>query len=120
MNKQIRSRTWKYFRQQKWEEIKDFWEDAFPFLVSLSLAIGISFQILWIKDIETGLLMWKTGAIIGLFIVGFWVLIGLIMLGIYSINYGVAGFRDMFMTWGIDNWKEAEERAEKDFKRKKK
>jgi len=26
---------------------------------------------------------------------------GLIMLGIYSINYGVAGFRDMFMTWGI-------------------
>jgi len=26
---------------------------------------------------------------------------GLIMLGIYSINYGVAGFKDMFMTWGI-------------------
>lgn len=25
----------------------------------------------------------------------------LMMLGIYSINYGVAGFRDMFMTWGI-------------------
>lgn len=27
--------------------------------------------------------------------------LGLMMLGIYSINYGVAGFRDMFMTWGI-------------------
>ena len=27
--------------------------------------------------------------------------LGLIMLGIYSINFGVAGFRDMFMTWGI-------------------
>lgn len=26
---------------------------------------------------------------------------GFILLGIYSINYGVAGFRDMFMTWGI-------------------
>jgi len=26
---------------------------------------------------------------------------GLMMLGIYSINSGVAGFRDMFMTWGI-------------------
>ncbi len=26
---------------------------------------------------------------------------GFIMLGIYSINYGVVGFRDMFMTWGI-------------------
>lgn len=25
----------------------------------------------------------------------------LVMVGIYSINYGVAGFRDMFMTWGI-------------------
>ena len=23
------------------------------------------------------------------------------MLGIYSINYGVVGFRDMFMTWGV-------------------
>ncbi len=26
---------------------------------------------------------------------------GFILLGIYSINYGVAGFRDMFMTWGV-------------------
>lgn len=26
---------------------------------------------------------------------------GSIMLGIYSINYGVAGFKDMFMTWGV-------------------
>lgn len=25
---------------------------------------------------------------------------GLIMLGIYSINYGIVGFKDMFMTWG--------------------
>jgi hypothetical protein len=27
--------------------------------------------------------------------------LGFIMLGIYSINYGVVGFRDMFMTWGV-------------------
>jgi len=27
--------------------------------------------------------------------------LGFIMLGIYSINYGIAGFRDMFMTWAI-------------------
>jgi hypothetical protein len=27
--------------------------------------------------------------------------LGLMMLGIYSINYGIAGFRDMFMTWGL-------------------
>lgn len=27
--------------------------------------------------------------------------LGLIMMGLYSINYGVAGFKDMFMTWGI-------------------
>lgn len=41
---------------------------------------------------------------------GFWikevwfVVIGgmaLIILGIYSINYGIAGFRDMFITWAI-------------------
>ena len=27
--------------------------------------------------------------------------LGFIMLGIYSINYGVVGFKDMFMTWGL-------------------
>ena len=27
--------------------------------------------------------------------------LGFIMLGIYSINFGVVGFRDMFMTWGL-------------------
>jgi len=27
--------------------------------------------------------------------------LGLMMLGIYSINSGVAGFKDMFMTWGV-------------------
>ena len=27
--------------------------------------------------------------------------LGLMMLGIYSINSGIAGFRDMFMTWGV-------------------
>jgi hypothetical protein len=46
----------------------------------------------------------------GLIVLGFtiseeWFVIlggmGLIMLGIYSINYGIAGFRDMFMTWGL-------------------
>lgn len=26
---------------------------------------------------------------------------GLIMLGLYSINSGIVGFRDMFMTWGV-------------------
>lgn len=46
----------------------------------------------------------------GVLIVGFafkeewFVMIGgilLILLGLYSINYGIAGFRDMFITWGI-------------------
>ena len=27
--------------------------------------------------------------------------LGFIMLGIYSINYGIVGFKDMFMTWGV-------------------
>ncbi len=27
--------------------------------------------------------------------------LGFVMLGIYSINYGIVGFRDMFMTWGV-------------------
>lgn len=48
--------------------------------------------------------------VFGLIVLGFaaqeyWFLVlaglGLIMLGIYSINQGIAGFKDMFMTWGI-------------------
>ncbi len=46
----------------------------------------------------------------GIMILGFsqeeaWYIIisgmGFIMLGVYSINYGIVGFRDSFMTWGV-------------------
>ncbi len=46
----------------------------------------------------------------GILLIGFsikepWFIIisgmGLMMLGIYSIRFGVVGFKDMFMTWGI-------------------
>ena len=43
-------------------------------------------------------------------VLGFWISeewfvvmggLGFMMLGVYSINYGIVGFRDTFMTWGI-------------------
>ena len=48
---------------------------------------------------------WATGAIIGLCMIGFWVLIGLIAL------------IKCIAKWLKSNWKEAKEKAEKEFKR---
>ena len=87
--------TWKYFFEQKWEEISGWFEDASLFIFAITLSTGLAFQLLWVKDLETGLPVWKTGAIIGLFMVGFWVLIGLIALVKHIIK------------WLKSNWEEA-------------
>ena len=106
MNK-LNRLTWKYFFEQKWEEVKDFFEENGLGIFAFTFAVGLSFQILWVKDLETGLPIWKTGAIIGLFVVGFWVLIGLIALIKCIVN------------WIRDNWKRAKEKAKKKIKEKK-
>ena len=104
MNKQIRQRTWKYFWEQKGNEILEWFEDAGIFIFAITFSTGLAFQFLWVKDLETGLPTWKTGAIIGLFVVGFWVLVGLIALIKCVIN------------WIRENWKEASRKAKRDFK----
>lgn len=103
--KQIKKRTWKYFRQQKWKEVKEFFEHTWvPFCI-ISLIGGMMAQTGW-APCEVG----ETGvccpiiAIIGLCIIGFWVLVGLIAL------------IKVIVKWLKSNYKEARKKAEKDFK----
>jgi len=63
--------------------------------------IGAWAQIFWVINETTGLPIYKTAAIIGLFLVGFWVLVGLIAL-IRCI-----------VIWLRENWKEALKKADK-------
>lgn len=107
MNKQIRKLTWKYFRQQKWKEIKDWWDKCCAEFVALTFLIGLILQFLWITNMNTDLPIWKTGAIIGLFIMGFWILILIIILIQEVID------------WLRSNWKKALKKAKKEFKGKK-
>lgn len=102
--KQIRKRTWKYFREQKWKEVKEFFEDVFPFILPISISFGLCCQLFWIIDPDTGESVCPIIAIIGLYILGFWVLIGLIAL-----------FK-VIKKWLKSNWKKAKKKAEKDFK----
>ena len=110
MNKQIRQRTWKYFRQQKWEEVSQVLLTIF---IIVSIA-GLLFQIGWvcegafegdgtcIEPYETTFSMWVL--IGGLITTGIWIIIGLVVL----IN--------LTIDWIQTNWKEAKEKAKKDFK----
>ena len=106
MNKerQIRKRTWKYFRQQKWEEIKDWVEDNAPIFAFSMILMGIFLQLTWVGYAEGQEIIFKILAIVGLCMVGFWVLIGII----YLIK--------CICKWLKDNWKEASKKAKKDFK----
>ncbi len=99
--KQVRKRAWKYFWEQKWEEVDDW--SYIIFLVSF--LIGVALQIFWIPTETGGEPVWATGAIIGLCIIGFWVLIGLIVL------------IKCIIKWLKSNWQEAKKKAEGDFKK---
>jgi len=103
--KQLRRKlAWKYFRRQKWDEIKDFWssDDGIAILV-LTFVAGLGMQLFWMVNEKTGLPACKTAAIIGLFILGIWVLVGLIALIVCITN------------WIRGNWKQALEKADKQF-----
>ncbi len=103
---QIKKRTWKYFLQQKWEEITD----TTPYIFVCTFCLGIFLQIFWFNGdiIEVGSTdpMCKTAAIIGLCILGFWAIVG-IVLGIKCI-----------IKWLTSNWRLAKKKAEEDFKRR--
>jgi hypothetical protein len=91
----IKSLTWKYFWEQKKEEIKEFFEENYSFFLVPMVCIGAIFQIGWSAGMD-----WL--AIIGLCFIGFWILIGLIAL--IKITY----------SWLSDNWKEAKSRAKQE------
>ncbi len=101
MNKQIRSRTWKYFWEQKGDEIS-----YILFILFLIWSItGLFFQLGWICEgwvnnetcvtYETWFPIWMM--ISGIITTGIWIMIGLVY-------------------WIQTNWEEASKKAKKDFK----
>lgn len=103
--KQIKKRTWKYFREQKWKEVKEFFEENWVPLCVISIISGVMLQSAWApcKFGETGA-CYPIIAIIGLCIIGFWALVGIIAL------------IKVIAKWLKSNYKEARKKAEKDFK----
>jgi len=106
MNKQIKRLAWKYFWQQKKKEVVDFFEDVVLFFEEawvafaiMMIIVGSFCQMGWIINVETGLPECKALAIIGLCMIGLWILIGLIAL--VKVVY----------KWLRSNWVEALERA---------
>jgi len=105
MDQKLRALTWKYFFEQKWKEIVDFFNEQGGPLWAISFLIGIFLQCFWVTNIEKGVPFCATAGIIGLCIMGFWVMIGLI-LAIISI-----------CKWLSLNWKQAKERAKEEIKK---
>ncbi len=103
--------VWKYFFQQKWEEISWHFEEYGSAYFGISLFFAVMFQIGWIgtqeyySDVYDPLnpLLGK----IGLVIIAFWIIVGLIIV------------LKIFCGWIHDNWKRANERADKEIKKHK-
>jgi hypothetical protein len=91
--------TWKYFLQQKQEEIYEHFEDSWGLYASLMVIFGFFLQAGWISKSTYFV------AIIGLCFIGLWALIGLIAL--IRIIY----------KWISNNWKKAKARARKELRR---
>ncbi len=102
MNK-LNRLTWKYFFEQKWEEIEDYAVG----IASFTIIFGIFSQVGWIIYAEENIIAPKVIAIIGLCFLGFWVLLGIIAIV------------KCFFDWIKDNWKRAKEKAKKKIKEKK-
>ena len=91
--KQIIKQARKYFWQQKREEVVDYFEEQGYLFLGFSVMLGIIFQVGWIEPRNIIL------AIVGLCMIGFWVLIGLIAL------------IKVIVKWIKSNWKKALRRA---------
>lgn len=102
--KPIKKLTWKYFLEEKWEEIRDFFSDNYGFFAFGMIVFGVFLQVGWATD-ETGLPTCKPLAIIGLCFVGFWILIGFITL------------IKVICKWINSNWKKAKQKARKELKK---
>ena len=97
--KRIKKLTWKYFWEQKWKEAKDFWDESGIPIIGFSCFIGVLLQAGWGEE--------KTYcvAIIGLCIIGFWILV--------AIRSLIIVIRD----WINSNWEEAKKRAKREIKK---
>ena len=100
MNTTQKHLTWKYFKEQKKEEISEFFEENWEWIFTLTFLVGFFFQIGWVDESTIKI------AIVGICLMGFWVLIGLIALIKEICN------------WIKSNWKKAKKRAIKELKQK--
>jgi carbon starvation protein CstA len=90
--------TWKYFLQQKKEEIREHFKALYQLYAMSMIFTGLILQIGWLKNMDgSNSFVWL--AKIGLVFIGLWILIGLIAI-IYKIQ-----------VWLSDNWKKAEKKA---------
>jgi len=97
--KQIRKRTRKYFYHQKWGEVRAFFNDTWQYFCAFLIPLGLLAQAGWGTYPPCPIV-----AIIGLCILGFWIIVGLIML------------IKCIAKWLSSNWKKARAKAENDFK----
>lgn len=98
--------VWKYFWQQKREEISEYFNSYGGYYCIYMILFGLCMQFLRMpEDGLEGEAVWLLGANIGLVLVGIWVLIGLIAL------------IKVICRWLKSNWKEANKRADKDLRK---
>ena len=106
--KELKNLTWKYFWQQKKEEIFIWWDDSGLGITFVTFFGGLLLQLGWAKEVGSDVPECKVAAIIGLFLLGFAILIGIINL-IRTI-----------CKWIKSNWEKASARAKKDLKKARK
>lgn len=99
MNK-ITKLTWKYFWQQKVEEIKEEMISLVVSSIMFGMVLAISGAFLKDNDMNGGFILIGIGSSILIF----WIIVSII----FMIKY--------FINWIISNWKEAKRRAKKDIK----
>ena len=110
---ELKRLTWKYFWKRKKEEVEDFFEEivwffeeAWGVFVFIMIILGGFFQIGWVINEGTGLPESKKLAIVGLCMIGVWILIGIIALIV------------VFCRWIKSNWRLAIGDAESELKKR--
>ena len=101
MKSQLKSLTWKYFWQQKKEEIIDFFEDSWPYFCGFMCFFSLMAIFIGICEESS------VAIVIGICLISFWILIGIIALA------------KKISKWLQDNYEKATERVKRDLKRKK-
>ena len=105
--KQIRKQTWKYFWKQKKEEIVEHFEECWTTYFAFMIIGGFILFGMGLPIAPQEVIRWKL-LIIGISLLGFWVLIGIIALIKVICN------------WIQSNWKEAKKKAKDKYKRENK